>query len=93
MASEGLRFFKDGHFSINNGERPNPWQVPFFYRKVDFYNTEEGDYISEKGKRVASVDGYSDLDELFKRSISPEGEIVYYPILLKETSLRPATRP
>lgn len=81
---EGLRFFKDGHFSINNGERPNPWQVPFFYREVAFYKTEEGDYISEKGKRVASVDGYSDLDELFKRSISPEGEIVYYPILLKE---------
>lgn len=81
---EGLRFFKDGHFSINNGERPNPWQVPFFYREVAFYKTEEGGYISEKGKRVASVDGYSDLDELFKRSISPEGEIVYYPILLKE---------
>ena len=81
---EGLRFFKDGHFSINNGESPNPWQVPFFYREVAFYKTEEGDYISEKGKRVASVDGYSDLDELFKRSISPEGEIVYYPILLKE---------
>ena len=37
-----------------------------------------------RSKRVASVDGYSDLDELFKRSISPEGEIVYYPILLKE---------
>ena len=81
---EGLRFFKDGHFSINNGEKPNPWQVPFFYREMAFYKTEEGDYISEKGKRVASVDGYSDLDELFKRSISPEGEIVYYPILLKE---------
>ena len=81
---EGLRFFKDGHFSINNGESPNPWQVPFFYREVAFYKTEEGGYISEKGKRVASVDGYSDLDELFKRSISPEGEIVYYPILLKE---------
>ena len=79
-----LGFIKDGHFSINNGERPNPWQVPFFYREVAFYKTEEGDYISEKGKRVASVDGYSDLDELFKRSISPEGEIVYYPVLLKE---------
>ena len=52
--------------------------------RVAFYKTEEGGYISEKGKRVASVDGYSDLDELFKRSISPEGEIVYYPVLLRE---------
>ena len=79
----GLGFLKDGHFNIN-GARTNLFQVPFFFREVAFYKTEEGDYISEKGKRVASVDGYSDLDELFKRSISPEGEIVYYPILLRE---------
>ena len=78
-----LGFLKDGHFNIN-GARTNLFQVPFFFREVAFYKTEEGDYISEKGKRVASVDGYSDLDELFKRSISPEGEIVYYPVLLKE---------
>ena len=78
-----LGFLKDGHFNIN-GERTNLFQVPFFFREVAFYKTEEGDYISEKGKRVASVDGYSDLDELFKRSISPEGQLVYYPVLLKE---------
>ena len=79
----GLGFLKDGHFNIN-GARTNLFQVPFFFREVAFYKTEDGDYVSEKGKRVASVDGYSDLDELFKRSISPEGEIVYYPILLRE---------
>ena len=78
-----LGFLKDGHFNIN-GARTNLFQVPFFFREVAFYKTEDGDYVSEKGKRVASVDGYSDLDELFKRSISPEGEIVYYPILLRE---------
>ena len=78
-----LGFLKDGHFNIN-GARTNLFQVPFFFREVAFYKTEEGGYISEKGKRVASVDGYSDLDELFKRSISPEGEIVYYPVLLRE---------
>lgn len=78
-----LGFLKDGHFNIN-GVRTNLFQVPFFFREVAFYKTEEGDYISEKGKRVASVDGYSDLDELFKRSISPEGQLVYYPVLLKE---------
>ena len=78
-----LGFLKDGHFNIN-GARTNLFQVPFFFREVAFYKTEDGDYVSEKGKRVASVDGYSDLNELFKRSISPEGEIVYYPILLRE---------
>ena len=83
---EGLRFFEDGHFAVN-GQRPNPWKVPFFFRESAFYRMEDG-YIREDGKRVASVDGYEDLDELFKRSISPEGEIVYYPILLEEDGLQ-----
>ena len=83
---EGLRFFEDGHFAVN-GQRPNPWKVPFFFRESAFYRMEGG-YIREDGKRVASVDGYEDLDELFKRSISPEGEIVYYPILLEEDGLQ-----
>jgi C-terminal processing protease CtpA/Prc len=38
-----------------------------------------------EGREVTSVDGYEDLDALFKRSISPEGNLVYYPILLKES--------
>ena len=58
--------------------------MPFFFREVAFYKTEGRLY--QRDKRVASVDGYSDLDELFKRSISPEGEIVYYPVLPKETT-------
>ena len=32
---------------------------------------------------MESVDNHPELEELFKRSISPEGEIVYYPILLE----------
>ena len=45
--------------------------------------TEEG-YQSEDGKQVESVEGYEDLDQLFRRSISPQGELVYYPVVLKE---------
>ena len=30
------------------------------------------------------MEGYEDLDQLFRRSISPEGELVYYPVVLKE---------
>ena len=35
---------------------------------------------------MASVDGYEDLTELFKRSVSPEGKIVYYPIVLQDST-------
>ena len=89
---EGLRFFQDGHFNINGG-KPNPPKVPFFFREAAFYKTEEGGYIREDGKRVASVDGCDDLDGLFKRSISQEGELVYYPVLLKEWTMADQPQP
>ena len=89
---EGLRFFQDGHFNINGG-KPNPPKVPFFFREAAFYKTEEGGYIREDGKRVASVDGCDDLDGLFKRSISQEGELVCYPVLLKEWTMADQPQP
>ena len=88
---EGLRFFQDGHFNINGG-KPNLPRVPFFFREAAFYRTEDG-YIREDGKRVASVDGCDDLDGLFKRSISQEGELVYYPVLLKEWTMADQPQP
>lgn len=73
---------KDGHFSIAQ-QSAAPRICPFFYREVAFVKTEEG-YQSEDGKQVESVESYEDLDQLFRRSISPQGELVYYPVVLKE---------
>ena len=72
-------FVKDAHFQIQN-QSPNSHWYSFFFREVAFYE-DDGQYITENHKTVASVDGYDDLTELFKRSISPKGEIVYYPVL------------
>ena len=47
-----------------------------------FVKTDSG-YQNANGKVVASVDDHPDLDELFKRSISEQGYLVYYPVLLK----------
>lgn len=77
-------FVKDAHFQIQN-QTPNPLWYPFFFREVAFYE-DNGRYITADRKTVASVDGYDDLSQLFKRSISPEGEIVYYPVLLKDST-------
>lgn len=79
---ENLAFIKDGHFSINM-KRANPTKIPFFFREVAFVKTEEG-YQAIDGRKVESVEGYDNLDELMKRSISQEGKLVYYPILLKD---------
>lgn len=79
---ENLTFIQDGHFSINM-KRTNPTKIPFFFREVAFVKTEKG-YQTIDGKRVKSVEGYNNLDELMKLAISPEGKLVYYPVLLKD---------
>ncbi len=79
---ENLAFIKEGHFNINN-KSPYMIKIPFFFREVAFVKTEEG-YQTTEGKRVESVEGYNNLDELMKRSISQEGKLVYYPVLLKD---------
>ena len=77
-------FVKDAHFTIQN-QSLNPYWYPFFFREVAFY-LDDGRYVTENHKTVASVEGYEDLTQLFRRSISPEGEIVYYPVVLQDTT-------
>ena len=79
-----LGFIKDGHFSINQNH-PAPFQIPFFFRQTAFLKTGDG-YQTTNGKVVESVENHEDLDELFKRSISKQGQLVYYPVLLKEAA-------
>lgn len=77
-------FIQDGNFQIQNQLVCPSW-YPFFFREVDFYKVD-GQYITADHKTVASVDGCDDLTELFKRSISPKGEIVWYPVLLRDST-------
>lgn len=79
---KNLTFIKDGHFNINN-KSPYMIKIPFFFREITFVKTEEG-YQAIDGRKVESVEGYDNLDELMKRSISQEGKLVYYPVLLKD---------
>ena len=73
-------FVKDAHFRFG-GRRSGELMVPFFFRSVAYMKTENG-YETADGKTVASVDGYEDLNELFKLSLTKEGELVYYPVVL-----------
>ena len=85
MMAEELAFLPDAHFNLHN-RRTQPSQVPFFFRQTAFYKTGTG-YQTAAGQTVQSVDGYPELDKLMKRSISPEGELVYYPVLLQPRDL------
>lgn len=79
-----LGFIKDGHFNIN-GVQTACRKAPFFFRQVAFVPTEDG-WRTVGGRTVESVDGHEDLDELFKRSISRQGDLVYYPVLLEDVA-------
>lgn len=77
-------FVKDAHFTFGGlslAERV----VPFFFRNTAYTKTEKG-YETLDGKVVASVNGQSDLDELFKLSLTAEGDLVYYPVVLEPVS-------
>ena len=75
-------FVKDAHF-IMGSRLTNKLQIPFFFRDIAFEKTETG-YQTAEGKVVESVDGYDDLDNLFRLSLTIDGELVYYPIILQE---------
>lgn len=79
---EHFSFVKDAHFTFG-GIMVDKAEVPFFFRDISFRKTENG-YVADNGKIVASVDGYDELDELFKLSLTKKGELVYYPVLLEK---------
>lgn len=79
---EELNFIQDGHFNINKSMLCKI-KMPFFFREVAFQKTGKG-YKTTGGEVVESIEGYEDMDALMKRSISPEGDLVYYPVILKD---------
>ena len=74
---EQLNFVKDWHFFIDELSTATA-TIPFFYKEVEYQKSGDGIYSGEK--KVISVDGYDDIDKLFKRSLTTNGDIVYYPI-------------
>ncbi|MBQ8598553.1 MAG: hypothetical protein IJ411_00330 [Oscillospiraceae bacterium] len=77
---EQLSFVQDHHFGVKGS--PIIEKYPIFYREVEFRKGDKG-YETPEGKVVASVSGQEDLDTLFKRSLNPEGDVVYYPVLFE----------
>lgn len=80
-----LSFIKDMHFSIM-GESLNDVTVPYHYRYTAFEKTAKGYRVLGTKKMVQSIEGWQDLDKLMKRSLSSDGQVVYYPIILQNRS-------
>ncbi len=76
-----LDFIIDTHFVFDSKSILYKPVVPFFCTSISFEKCEEG-YRTKGGKIVQSVEGYENLDELFKRSLTINGEIVYYAVVM-----------
>ena len=87
-----LSFIQDGHFSID-GNNLSEYRVPCFYQGLAFERLENG-YRPMFGnggqgklsKMVESVEGWDNLDDLFKRSLYDDGRIVYYPVVYQQAA-------
>lgn len=79
-----LDFIVDLHFNFNDRGTIEKTVTPFFCTGLSFEKCEEG-YRTEGGKIVQSVDGYENLDELFKRSLTISGDIVYYAVVMVDS--------
>lgn len=80
---DNLSFVRDGHFRIAGEPISNPL-IAFFYRESAFEKTAEGYKTVTDQKQLASVEGYSNLDDLMKRTLIQDGTVVYYPAVFEE---------
>lgn len=76
-------FIQDSHFSLNNKNILQP-EFPFIYRGMAFDKIENKYRSKENGLFVQYINGRSDLDEILKPSISENGELVYYPVIIQK---------
>lgn len=82
---ENLSFVQDGHFLINQKSLAGR-EIPFFCREIPFFKNGSL-YQTEDGRVVVSAEGYEDLDELMRCSLSEDGRIVYYPVWMEKIFL------
>lgn len=80
LLSTSFSFIEDQHFAIG-GWNFAPRLVTAFYRETAFGKTD-GKYVNLKtGKSVKSVEGFPELDALFRLSLSNDYQLVYYPVI------------
>lgn len=84
---DNLAFIKDSHFNIY-GVKTNKNKFAYIFDEIEFQKVE-GKYIkSDNNKIVLSVNKNEKLDEVFKLSISSDGRLVYYPVIISEDIIK-----
>lgn len=86
---EHFEFIEDSHFYIGS-TAVSTTLCPYFYREVKYFKNDDGIFTNDN-KKVIAVEGFSDFEQLFKRSLTAEGDIVYYPIVFAKRALNEET--
>lgn len=85
---EQLRFIRDAHFTINGVRFFEPVKAHVYNLGSAYLRAGEA-YVTADGGRVVASIAEKPPEELLRLSISPEGEVVYYPVVLLENGLVP----
>lgn len=75
-------FIQDLHFSIN-GKRVTKQKIPFFYTEEEFIKLDNK-YQTIDGREIQSIDNFNNIENLFHRSLTQDGDVVYYPVIYLE---------
>lgn len=89
MLIEQFSFIEDSHFYIGS-TAVSTTLCPYFYREVKYFRNDDGIFTYDN-KKVIAVEGFSDFEQLFKRSLTVEGDIVYYPIVFAKRAVNKKT--
>lgn len=85
---EHLSFMRDAHFTVNN-TRFSEVVKAHIYNQGSAYLGAGEVFVTADGKKIVkSIAGVSPK-EILQLSISEEGEVVYYPVLLLENGVDP----
>lgn len=83
---EHLQFIRDAHFTINDIRFSESVLAHIYNQGSAFLKAKETFVTGNGEKTVKSIAGMPP-EELLRLSISPEGEVVYYPVLLLESGI------
>lgn len=83
-----LNFIRDAHFTINGTRFYEPIKAHIYNQGSAYLKSGEW-FVTADGQRMVKTIANTPPGELLRLSISSDGEVVYYPVVLLENGIEP----
>ena len=85
-----LSFIRDAHFTVNNTRFSEAMKAHIYNQGTAYLRAGEL-FVTADGKKAVKTIAGALPEEMLRLSISSEGEVVYYPVMLLENGVDPET--